>query len=61
MKREFQGKQFESVHVSTLKSGQELPYDLYVFLPLNVRMVKIRARGQALDSAAISSYTSRGH
>jgi hypothetical protein len=61
MKREFKGRSFTSVPIKEVPTGRALPYDLYIYLALNARMIKLRARGQEIEPALISAYFERGH
>lgn len=60
MKREYKGRSFTPVGARAVPIGP-LPYDLYIYLPLNARMLKIRAKGQEAEIAVLLSYQRRGH
>lgn len=61
MPKKYKGREFQEIQTSSLVAGEKLAFDLYVFLPLNQRMLRVGELGQTIEQPILQRLLRHGH
>jgi hypothetical protein len=61
MQREYKGRIFLEISLGELSIDAPLRTDVYLYLPLNGRMIRVLQAGDLISSAAVEKYRASGH